>query len=135
MDSQFAQSRELQHLVDPNSKKGEGKLIGIWEALRRAQDARYLPWANCIPLTISQEEDEAIRKIINEFRNEFEHFTPKSWTIEISGMPQILRQVFRVIGFLALESNCITYFEADQKLGVENALSRIQKILDAVPQP
>ena len=38
-------------------------------------------------------EREEIIKNINYWRNEFDHFQPKSWSIEISGYPKL------VIGF------------------------------------
>ncbi len=41
----------------------------------------------------------SIRRL-NSFRNEFTHFMPKGWSIEISGMPEICLDCLQIIGEL-----------------------------------
>jgi hypothetical protein len=43
-------------------------------------------------------------KILNTYRNEFIHFTPKSWILEVNSLPRICLSVARLISFLALET-------------------------------
>ncbi len=55
-------------------------------------------------------------KKLNELRNEFIHFVPKSWLIEISGLPRIVLDCVNTIEFLALEcGNVIWYDESLEK--------------------
>lgn len=48
-------------------------------------------------------EGRSIRKL-NVLRNEFIHFTPKGWSLEVSGMPQIGIDCLRLIAFLGWET-------------------------------
>jgi hypothetical protein len=104
---------------------GEPYLISIQEALKRAKNQSYLTLAISKPLVTSHEEDQALEKLINEFRNEFEHFTPKHWSIEVSGMPTLFIHILRVIKFLALESESIIYPDEKQQRRVQAILIEI----------
>ncbi|MBX4271468.1 hypothetical protein [Clostridium estertheticum] len=50
-------------------------------------------------------------KLLNEYRNEFIHFIPKSWVLILSGVPQICIDVLTVIDFLVTESGKITFYD------------------------
>ena len=43
-------------------------------------------------------------KRLNSLRNEFIHFTPKGWSLEVDGLPRIALATARLISFLALET-------------------------------
>lgn len=43
-------------------------------------------------------------KRLNALRNEFIHFTPKGWSLDVNGLPRICLSVARLISFLALET-------------------------------
>jgi hypothetical protein len=82
------------------------RLITIWEALRRCEDPQWMKQhRDSKVLARTQEEATAIRFLVSEFRNNFEHFQPAAWSIEVSGMPRVVNHVIHVIRFLALESN------------------------------
>jgi len=49
-------------------------------------------------IAISDQEMEWIRRIHTENRNEFVHFSPKGWSIEVSGIPEFAKLVSRIIG-------------------------------------
>lgn len=65
------------------------------ELLLRASSSDRREYAGP-PLAISAEAKEAFKKIF-EIRNEFVHFKPQSWLIEVSGLPQLLRQVMSIV--------------------------------------
>jgi hypothetical protein len=101
-------------------------LISLDEALRRSKDISCLPaLTNAQPLKTNAEEEDSIQKLTKEFRNEFEHFSPKAWIIFTSGMPDIFQNVLRVIGFLVLESNCIR-MSPNQELNFKTAFAKAQ---------
>lgn len=54
-------------------------------------------------------------KRLNSLRNEFIHFTPKGWSLEIDGLPRIALAVARLISFLALETNNVFWHTADAR--------------------
>ena len=108
----------------------ESQLISIWTALDRAKDPDWMPRIDWNPLVTSTAEDEAIDKIVNEFRNEFAHFRPQGWSIEVSGMPSLFIHVLRVIRHLALDSNTILFIPDELRDRTERALSRLDTLLE-----
>ena len=107
------------------SRPTNSNLISTWEAINRSKKKEWMPWGNSKPLETTLEEDLAIETLVTIFRNEFEHFRPRTWIIEVSGMPNIFKRVLRVIQFLALDSDCIFYSEIGQRIRIEKTLSTI----------
>ncbi|PYX60555.1 MAG: hypothetical protein DMG76_02180 [Acidobacteria bacterium] len=119
--------------TDPDrvSKGKNKKLIGLWEVLKRCQDDAYmLQYSGSRRVDVSHDENLAIKKLSAEFRNNFEHFMPKLWSIEVSGFPAIVGHVCRVISFLAFESGNVG-LTPGQRRKVVHALD----ILLASPRP
>ena len=46
-------------------------------------------------------------KKLNQWRNKFIHFIPGGWSLEVSGLPQIIGDCITVIEFLVFESKNI----------------------------
>jgi hypothetical protein len=64
-------------------------------------------------------EGRSIR-MLNSLRNEFIHFTPKGWSLEVSGMPRISLDVLVLVSFLGWESGNIFWHD-------EGALERARE--------
>jgi hypothetical protein len=104
-------------------------LISFDEALCRVQkQANLPPYDNVKPLTLSDSEKRSIKKVSKEFRNEFEHFSPKRWAIDLSGSSKIVKDVLRVICFIALDSNCLTMSNTQEEK-LKAALLKIKGII------
>ena len=88
-------------LKNPNDLNSH--LISVWEAIDRAKRVECLRPGG-VPLVTLPEEDKAIEKLGEEFRNGFEHFRPMTWSIEVSGMPTIVARVLRVVEGIALDT-------------------------------
>lgn len=111
-------------------KKGKSTrgLIGFPKALERCQHEEYMhQYVQSKVLKLSEDEKWAIEKISRTLRNNDEHYLPRLWSIEVSGMPLIVRHVSRVIRFLALESG-------NFRLAGETELNRIRKALAVLEQ-
>ncbi|MBW2608304.1 MAG: hypothetical protein JRD05_11785 [Deltaproteobacteria bacterium] len=81
------------------------RLISFDEAIKRCQDpSRMKMTIMSKPLQLTNEQKESIEILKHMLRNNFEHFIPKAWSIEIHGMPQITIDVLDVIRFLAIET-------------------------------
>lgn len=76
-------------------------------------NARFVPYGS---------EGRDIKRL-NKLRNEFIHFTPKSWSLEINGLPRICLSTAKLISFLALETMNIFWHttEARQRLSDAHA--------------
>jgi hypothetical protein len=104
-------------------------LISLDEALRRVKRKECLPaLANAQPLITTPDEDDAIRVLTKEFRNQFEHFAPKGWTVFTSIFPPIAVNVLRVIRFLVFESNCVN-MSVEQEKRVKVAVTKVERLL------
>lgn len=119
-DSSFS----LKDPEDPSSQ-----LIPIWKALKRSEDPDWIPRTDWAPLTISDEENYALEKIISEFRNGFAHFKPGGWSIEVSGMPSLFLHIMRIIDHLALRSNNILYINEELQTKVEQLINKTNSVL------
>lgn len=52
-------------------------------------------------------------KRLNSLRNEFIHFTPKGWRLEVGGLPRIALATARLISFIALETTNVFWHKPD----------------------
>lgn len=50
-------------------------------------------------------------KRLNSFRNEFSHFTPKGWSLELDGLPRICRDVIALISFLGWQTQNVFWHD------------------------
>jgi hypothetical protein len=78
-------------------------------------------------LKLRKDEEWAIEKISQTLRNSFEHYLPKFWSIEVSGMPRIIKDVSRVIRFLALESGNLVLLREEEQNRIEKALAILEQ--------
>lgn len=104
-------------------------LISFDEALSRVKCKDCLPsFDNARPLVTTPEEDDDIRALTKEFRNEFEHFAPKRWDVSTSIFPPMARNVLRVIRFLVFESNCVNMSD-EQEQRAKVALAKVEHLV------
>ena len=99
-------------------KKGTARLVSFWEVLRRCQDPAQV--GNARALQLSRRQKESLDTLVKLLRNEFEHFIPKGWSIELHGMPQIAIHTLEIIGFLALRTGCAIHLDDVQKQTVQD---------------
>ncbi|RJP18351.1 MAG: ankyrin repeat domain-containing protein [Candidatus Abyssobacteria bacterium SURF_5] len=99
---------------DTSLNRGRGKLLGIWDVLKLCQDPNHMKMlSHSKHLHLTESQRKSVELMVSELRNEFAHFKPKLWSIELHGMPDIAVDVLEVIRFLALETN--TYIHLTQK--------------------
>jgi hypothetical protein len=75
-------------------------------------------------------QGRSIRKL-NNFRNDFMHFMPKVWSIEISGMPAICLDCLEVAAHIGKHSLHKRWESEEQQQSFEKALSQCQSKLSA----
>ena len=110
--------------------KKSNRLISFWEALERCQDPGHMKMLiHSNHLVLNESQKESINMLKAEFRNEFEHFKPKRWSIEIHGMPKMAIDVLEVIRYLALETNTYVHLNGEDRERVERLIKRSIAIL------
>jgi hypothetical protein len=113
--------------TDPDRVMRGQNLISPREALIRCQsDAYMLQYIHSARLQLSDEEKEAVAKLLNWIRDNLLHFKPHLWSIEIEWLSFILKHSTRVIRFLALGSGNVRLHEVHRRRITRalNALSR-----------
>ena len=60
-------------------------------------------------------------KRLNSLRNEFIHFTPKGWSLEIDGLPRLCIDCSRLISFLGWETQNVHWHSESSQTAVKAA--------------
>lgn len=118
--------------VKKKTKKGviKQKLISLDEALELCQDPSWMRMTiDSKHLQLSDQQRESIWKLKHLLRNNFEHYIPKGWSIEIHGMPQIALDVLEVIRFLALETGNYVHLNEAQKRRIKSIVFQSKRNL------
>lgn len=63
-------------------------------------------------------------KRLNSLRNEFIHFTPKGWSLEVGGLTRISLAVARLISFLAFETTNVFWHSIEARQRFSEAHKR-----------
>lgn len=80
------------------------------------------------PFTPGSTHDRNMKKL-NELRNEFIHFVPKGWSLELAGLPSICIDCLSVACFLHSEGGNIFWNTATLRRRADRALRRATKAL------
>ena len=64
-------------------------------------------------------------KRLNSLRNEFIHFTPKGWSLEVNGLPRIALATAKLISFLALETDNVIWHTPEARVRLLEAHSTL----------
>ena len=117
--------------LDKKTGQIKDRLISFSEALKRTQEDKWMrQFTHSRTLSLTSDQKQSIKKLGEDIRNNFEHFIPKGWSIEISGMPKIVSDVVEVIDFLAFSSgNPLWDTELDHERRIRNAIDTIRKVL------
>ncbi|OGT08121.1 MAG: hypothetical protein A3J49_11030 [Gallionellales bacterium RIFCSPHIGHO2_02_FULL_57_16] len=83
------------------------------------------PFSPCASHDVSFEQ-------LNEFRNEFIHFTPKGWSLELRGLPRICLDILDLIQFFGWETTAVIWHNRAHVVQTKRALKRLRRSLLAL---
>ena len=69
---------------------------------------------------------------INDFRNQFSHFTPLGWNIEILGLPRLLSDSINVIRMIAADPSGFQQFDELEKEATFKIMECVDRKLSAL---
>lgn len=88
------------------AKRGDEKLISFNVALKRCQDSRWMaPNVDYKYFIFSDKQKKSLKELKDSFRNQFEHFKPTGWSIEIHMLPEIVLDCLDVCRLLIVNSD------------------------------
>lgn len=80
-------------------------------------------------LKLTKDQERAINMLHANFRNVFQHYIPKLWSIEIHGFPNISINVLDVIKFLALNPSVLYRLSTTQQRKIKSLIFQSKKAL------
>jgi hypothetical protein len=112
------------------TKKGAEYLISLDEALTRCADSALMGTVyGALALRLTESQKDSIRRLKKTLRNNFEHYAPRLWSIEIHGLPQISMDVLDVISFLAVDTVRYQHLNQSQRRWVKSIVYQSKKRL------
>ena len=122
-------STSLENIIH-RTKKGIEQLITLDEALRICQDRQ---WMGTLyggkPLILTERQKDSIDALKKTLRNNFEHFMPKGWSIEVHGLPSISMDILDVIRFLSVETFRYQHLTQTQRRRIKSIIFQSKRYL------
>jgi len=113
----------LIEVVKNGKNKGREKLFSFNKVLEKCQDPNWMLITGISKyLQLTDSQKKSIRRLKDVFRNNFEHYIPTSWYIELHEFPLITIDVLKVIKFLALEAGNYTHLTKTQKRRIKSVV-------------
>ena len=84
-------------------------------------------------LEISNSQRDSFRRL-NEFRHDFTHFTPKGWSIELSGLPDIFLDMLDVLDKISADPWPFRHMEEKEKDQLKKLLEELRVVLVRLSQ-
>ena len=88
------------------------RLASFLELYKRTKGDKMIMFGHSQKFIPKGTQNESIRGL-NKFRNDFTHFTPKLWSIELGGLPAIMSDCLEIAEFLAWGSGNVFLYEYD----------------------
>jgi hypothetical protein len=97
-----------------NLPPADGRLDSLLGLYAKAKSDRMLNYTTSRRLQPRGTQDASV-KMLNSLRNDFIHFVPKGWSIEISGLPRICGDCLDLIEFLGWGSGNVHWVDDTQQ--------------------
>jgi hypothetical protein len=111
-----------------NGKYPEPKLDNFLNLYKKIKSGKMNLYSISKSFTPSGIQDISVKKL-NKLRNDFVHFVPKNWLIEVSGMPQISDDCLDVISFLAFDCGNVMWQEDDLETQTRELIEKAKQSL------
>jgi hypothetical protein len=114
------------------TKRGAEHLISLDEALTLCANPTWMGTLHGgLALTLTDSQKDSIRRLKKTLRNNFEHYVPGVWSIEIHGLPQISMDILDVISFLAVGTFRYQHLNQSQRRRVKSIVYQSKKHLSS----
>jgi len=104
------------------------KLDNFLNLYLKVKDSDFLSSAGAHCFTPGDTHDYSLRKL-NSIRNEFIHFTPKGWSLELTGLPKICLDTLDLIEWLGWHSNAFMWRKRIHDVRAKRALNKLRKLI------
>ena len=98
----------------------------LLKAVRKPNSSGKMP--NAKQILITDNELEYLKRIHTEFRNQFTHFQPVGWSIEISGIPEIAKLISRIIKDILDSGGAFIHMNYTERESMRADLQQLSKM-------
>lgn len=113
----------------PNAKPPETYLMSLPDLLRAVRKPYSAgDRSNAAGVTIRDSELSWLQCFHKDVRNQFTHFKPMNWSIEVSGIPDISKLIARIIGEILRHGWAFRHQDFVQRNEMERNLEALAKI-------
>lgn len=110
--------------------RNQWRLIDFGTALKWCQDPRYMMMTTeSKVLRLSQTQKQSLDLIQNRFRNEFAHYEPRLWSIDLHRMPQVVIDGLEVTRLLSLETGNYMHLTIEAGKRIETLITEASEFL------
>lgn len=81
-----------------------------------------------VPFPATPRQDQSLARL-NEFRNDFIHFTPKGWSIELGGLPNIVIDTSDVISWCTNDAESFVWYKTAHAKQTASAVRRLKRVM------
>ena len=81
------------------------------------------------PLILTENQKYSIKMLKKTLRNNFEHFKPKGWSIEVHGLPGIAIDILDIIRFLAVGTFRYQHLNQSQRRRIKSIVFQSKRLL------
>ena len=81
------------------------------------------------PLELTESQKYSIKMLKKSLRNNFEHYIPKGWSIEIHGLPAITMDILDIIRFLSVETFRYQHLNQSQRRRIKSIIFQNKQLL------
>ena len=107
----------------PLDQKRLDSFLGLY---RKVKSDRMLRYVNSKQFRPGKTHDRSLA-MLNELRNEFTHFLPKHWSLEVSGLPSICGDCLDLIEFLGWDSGNVMWIDEGSETRAHRALAEARR--------
>ncbi|PVB62126.1 hypothetical protein DCO57_09190 [Labrenzia sp. 011] len=116
-------------LTNPNAKPPKTYLMNLPDLLKAVRKPYSAgDRSNVAGVAISDYELVWLQRFHEEIRNQFTHFEPKSWSIEVSGIPQLTMLAARIIREILQSGWAFRHMDLAKREELDRHLQAMAKI-------
>ena len=124
-------TKEWLAALDNNTKFPKEKLDNFLNLYKKTKGNKMDLYVSSRRFKPQNQQGASIKQI-NALRNEYIHFTPKGWSLNVNGLPSVLIDCILFIEFLAFESRNIIYIDENIEQELRANINRIRKTLSVL---
>ena len=107
------------------------KLDEFLNLYKKVKDKENFHTNGAGPFVPALTHDNSLSRL-NQYRNEFIHFTPKGWSLEMGGLPRVCLDALDLIQFFGWESTAVLWHKQAQLARSKRGVKRLRQTLFAL---